>query len=367
MKRPVFIAGGGTGGHIYPGIAVAREIIKREPDRPVIFIGSQRGLEVRIVPREGFRLITLPAGKLNRSAGRAAQLQTLVILPFAFLKSFWLCLYYRPLAVFGVGGYASGPFVLIASLLRFRTIIWEPNAMPGLTNRLLSRFVDTSYVVFDAAKKSLQSKNIKPSGVPVRFSLPARPVSQSLNILVFGGSQGARGINLAVNELLLSGSDSWLEKTKWVHQVGSHDFARFDKSYKEKLPEGLRARVQWYEFLDDMKKRYEWADLVICRAGAGTVAELAACGKVAILIPFPHAADNHQQKNAEQLVGAQAAQMILQKDLTAESLLLTIKYLMCNEELRTSYCENIRQFHRQSAAKEIVYDLLEASEASLST
>ncbi|HRO68116.1 MAG TPA: undecaprenyldiphospho-muramoylpentapeptide beta-N-acetylglucosaminyltransferase [Pseudobdellovibrionaceae bacterium] len=349
-KKTVIIAGGGTGGHIYPGIAIARALQERDPDLEIHFVGTPSGLENKIVPKEGFPLHLMAIGKLNTGGGIAGKLKTLFGLPKAMVQSAALLMELKPEAVLGVGGYASGPFVLMASLLGFKAAIWEPNAKPGLTNRWLSRFVRRSFVVFEDAVRELKSKKIISVGLPVRAEVEKvsdRPADDAeFHVLIFGGSQGARSINHAVRDLLKL-EPSWRKDIRFVHQTGSADFKIISDSYQ-----GLSG-VDVFEFLHDMDRRYLWADMVICRSGASTVAELAAVRRPAVLIPLPSAADDHQRKNAESLVQRDAALMVPQNELTPERLKDEILRLKNDSQKRLSMRENLRNFHKPKAAHKI--------------
>jgi UDP-N-acetylglucosamine--N-acetylmuramyl-(pentapeptide) pyrophosphoryl-undecaprenol N-acetylglucosamine transferase len=360
-KKNVVIAGGGTGGHIYPGIAIARAIKDQYPDYEVHFVGTPTGLENKIVPREGFPLHHISIGKLNHAGGLKSKIMTILGIPRAFVQSVALLMELKPQAVLGVGGYASGPFVLVASLLGFRTAIWEPNAFPGMTNRWLSRFVGKSFVVFEEAAKFLKSRTISQVGLPIRKEVEAlakRETSinigkdaQEFHILVFGGSQGARSINAAVQEAVLKGGE-WLNNTKIIHQTGPVDYANVSAAYKG------HGQVEAHEYLYQMEKNYDWADLIICRAGASTVAEVSACGKPAIFIPLPWAADDHQRKNAETLLEQNAATMILQKDLTPNFLIQTIELLKKDSQAREEMRKNLAKFYKPQAAEKMAELLL---------
>lgn len=355
--KNIIIAGGGTGGHIYPGIAIARAVKAQHEDFQVHFVGTAAGLENKIVPREGFPLHLIQVGKLNHGGGVLSKLKTLFGMPKAFIQSIALLIELKPQAVLGVGGYASGPFVLMASLMGFRTAIWEPNAFPGMTNRWLSRVVRKSFVVFEEAAQFLHSQNISQVGIPIRKEVEAlagtepSASAEEFRILVFGGSQGARPINRTVREAVKKGG-AWLQHTRVVHQTGSADFAETAKAY-----EGL-GHVQAFEYLYDMEKQYAWADLIICRSGASTVAEVAACGKPAIFIPLPTAADDHQRKNAETLANSHAATLILQKDLTPESLIQKIEELKNGSQQRQEMRKNLTKFYKPQAAAKMAELLL---------
>lgn len=347
----LLIAGGGTGGHIYPAIAIAKAVKKASPQSDVQFVGTQLGLETKIVPRENFKLHFVASGKLNQ-VSLGERLRTLARLPLAFIQSAILLMKFKPDVVLGVGGYASGPILLMGALLGFRTIIWEPNAFPGMANRILSRFVDMCCVVFEEAVPLLKAKKWQRVPMPVRQEIeemrPRVPSSSNFRILVFGGSQGSRVLNNTIIELLQKGG-LWLKTTEIVHQTGALEFSRVSAEYA-KLGLDLQ-QFDCREYLDDMPERYRWADLVISRSGTGTLSELAACSKAAILVPLPTAADDHQRKNAEALVKRGGARMILQKDLSAEVLLREIEDLRQHPEKIAELEKNVHTFHQPRAAE----------------
>lgn len=348
VRKKIVIAGGGTGGHIYPAVAIARALLKKDPDVDIHFVGTAQGLETKIIPREGWPLHTLNVGKLNYAGSYLKKLATVLKIPWSFVQSAALLLDLKPQAVLGVGGYASGPFVLISTLLGFRASLWEPNAIPGLTNRWLSRFVRRSYIVFEEAKKFLHSREVEIVGLPVRevleTGMPKRNTEADFfHILIFGGSQGARAINRVVSEAILSGYE-WRKNIKFIHQTGPLDFAEIKEKYKD------QKQVEVYEYFHDMEKQYAWADLVICRAGASTVAEIAACGKAALFIPLPWAADDHQVKNANTLVDAGAADILLQKDLTQNVLIEKIQSLVKEPKTLKNFESRVKMFYKAKAA-----------------
>jgi UDP-N-acetylglucosamine--N-acetylmuramyl-(pentapeptide) pyrophosphoryl-undecaprenol N-acetylglucosamine transferase len=311
----VIIAGGGTGGHIYPGIAIAQEFKRRNANCEIVFIGTARGLENKIVPREGFKLELIEVAALKGvSIGR--RIKSLLLLPKSATAVRSLIRKYKPDVVIGVGGYASGPMLLIASLMGVPTMVAEQNALPGFTNRVLARFVKAAAVSFEEAKSFFRGK-AEITGNPVRaefFTVPPRTVSNVTNILITGGSQGARAVNEAMIAAL-----PLLEANKnelaIVHQTGELDFEKVKAAYANS---SLQAEVR--PFIEKIVDEFTKADLVISRAGATTVAELAAAGRPAIMIPLPWAADDHQRKNAEAVERAGAGRMILQSELNGERL-----------------------------------------------
>ena len=358
-KKTVMIAGGGTGGHIYPAVAIARALLEKDPTLDIQFVGSPGGFETKIIPKEGFPLHLIQVGKLNQTGGVLGKLKTLFGIPVALLQSTALLFELKPQIVLGVGGYASGPFVLMAALLGFKTTIWEPNAHPGLTNRWLSFFVRRSLVVFEEAGKMLKSKDIVQMGLPVRKEVEEMTMhprsDEQFHLLIFGGSQGARAINKIVQETLVKYATD-LKDIQVVHQTGPHDVVSAKKSY-EKLP-----HIEAHEYLYGMEKYYQWADLVICRSGASTVAELAACGRPAVLIPLPSAADDHQLKNAKSLVDHEAGILLEQKDLTPEVLFEKIISLKNNKKSRELMTLNLKKFYKPKAAHRIAEYLLNSGE-----
>lgn len=354
------IAGGGTGGHIYPGIAIAKALIRLDPDIQIHFVGTSSGLETKIIPREGFPLHLIAGGKLNFSGDPLGKIKTIIKLPIGFLQSVFLLLKYRPQAVLGVGGYASGPFVLMAALMGFHTSIWEANVHPGMANRWLSKVVRKCFLVFEESKKYLSSKDNFVVGIPVREEMESsiaqanvKGPSSDFHLLHYGGSQGSRAIGRTLCAAILENGD-WTKDLRVVHQTGATDHQDFLERYKDVLGSG---KVEIQEFIFDMKKYYQWADLVLCRGGASTLNEIAAFGLPAIIVPLP-AADAHQEHNARVLVEAGAARMILQKDLTTERLKMEIDSLRRAPDQRALLSKNVRQFYRPQAAEQIAKEIL---------
>lgn len=353
--RNIVIAGGGTGGHIYPGIAIARAIQKMDPTVQIHFVGTALGMESKIVPREGFPLHLIESGQLNVKSP-IKKLKTLVKIPYGLWQSVRLLMQLKPLYVIGVGGYASGPFVLAASLIGFNTAIWEPNAMPGMANRLLSRFVDKCFVVFDDAKKFLKNNSVIKAGMPVRQEIEEAVhethKDEKFHLLAFGGSQGSRVINYCLNDAILKGGE-WTKDLSVVHQLGKFDFQEVSAKYQS-----APCEVQVHEFIFDMPKYYKWADIIVSRGGASSIAEAAAFGIIPIIVPLP-AADDHQQKNAETVVAKNAGRMILQKDLTPERLISEVQSLRQDKALREQMVRNIKSLYIPQAASTIAKEILQ--------
>lgn len=308
----VIIAAGGTGGHIFPGVAIARELLRRDPAAEILFVGTSRGLESKIVPREGFKLELIKVSAL-KGVSAFQRLKSLAGLPLSFLAARRILRRFRPDVVIGVGGYSSGPTLLVASLLRIPTMVVEPNAMPGFTNRVLARWVDAAALTFEDALKYFGGRG-RVTGNPIRNDfalLKKKERGERLSVLIFGGSQGAHAINTAMVEALRLLAPE-RERLDITHQTGERDFEMVKRGYTEAGFDTADVRP----FIEDMANRFENADVLVCRSGATTAAEVAAAGKAAIFVPFPFATDDHQRKNAEAFVRAGAGRMILQQELT---------------------------------------------------
>jgi UDP-N-acetylglucosamine--N-acetylmuramyl-(pentapeptide) pyrophosphoryl-undecaprenol N-acetylglucosamine transferase len=356
----VLIAAGGTGGHIYPGIAVAKEILRRDELSEVLFVGTARGLETRIVPENGFQLSLINSAGL-KNVGVAGKIKGLSLLPKSFLEARQIIRQFRPHVVVGAGGYVSGPVLLMAAIMGVPTLVMDSNALPGFTNRQLARFIDRAALTFDESLKFFGKKGIV-TGNPVRhefFEVPRKLRSDLFHVLIFGGSQGARAINNAMADALahLSEFDGKLTIT---HQTGEADLERIKAAYSESKFASADVRP----FISDMFTEFGKADLVICRAGATTCAELSAAGKAAIMIPLPTAADDHQRKNAEALERAGAAKMIVQSELSGERLASEIASLIVEPERITEMESAAKGLGREDAAEKTV-DIIEELKASV--
>ena len=352
----MLIAGGGTGGHLFPGIAVARELVKRVPDATVTFVGTAAGIEARVIPREGFRL------ELIRSAGLkgkspAALARGFGLLPVSALDAWRVISHTRPAVVIGVGGYSSGPVVALAALRGLPTLLMEQNAMPGITNRALAWVVGSAAVTygesvpFFGAKAFVSGNPVRPEFFQEAYDEHGSPPGAA-RVLVFGGSQGAHAINMAMVEAAprLASATPRLAIT---HQTGERDLAMVRDSYRDA---GLEARVE--PFLFAMDREMKAADLVICRAGATTLAEVAAAGVASILIPLPTATDDHQRKNATALVRQGAAHMVEQRELTGDRLADEIIALAGDTNRRQRIRAAAKRFARPDAAAAIVDRIL---------
>lgn len=342
----VLIAAGGTGGHIYPGIAVANEILRRHEGSEILFVGTSRGLETKIVPENGFQLSLINSAGL-KNVGIAGKVKGLAVLPKSFLEARQLLKEFRPDVVVGAGGYVSGPVLLMATVMGIPTLVMDSNALPGFTNRQLARFVDKAALTFEEAIPYFGTKGVV-TGNPVRkefFEVPPKERTENFHVLIFGGSQGARAINNAMAAALEELAEFY-GKLQITHQTGEADFEKLRDVYNRSAFVDADVRP----FISDMFREFEKADLVICRAGATTCAELAAAGKAAIMVPLPTAADDHQRKNAEAFEKAGAAKMLLQADMNGHKLAGEIKRLIESPEIITEMETLAKKLARADAA-----------------
>jgi UDP-N-acetylglucosamine--N-acetylmuramyl-(pentapeptide) pyrophosphoryl-undecaprenol N-acetylglucosamine transferase len=367
LEVRVLIAGGGTGGHLYPGIAIAQEVTRR-PGGKVLFVGTARGLETRLVPAAGFQLELIQVSGLKR-VGVSSFVKGVSRLPRALFASARVLGRFRPDLVMGVGGYASGPVVLTAALLGYPTAILEQNSYPGITNRILGRFVRRVFIAFEGARGFFAAGRTLLVGNPVRrqfVDAPARlavsvasatPVDSAFPlvplVLVVGGSQGARAVNdLVIGAAAVLSHEARLPRI--VHQTGAADEDRVRRRYAEL---GLTDAVQVRSFIEDMYATLATAALVVGRAGALTLAELAMVGCPAILIPLPTAADDHQTRNAVEFVRVGAAVIADQRTTTSDELAHLIADLCSDPGRRAEISRAIASLGRPHAASEIVDDL----------
>jgi UDP-N-acetylglucosamine--N-acetylmuramyl-(pentapeptide) pyrophosphoryl-undecaprenol N-acetylglucosamine transferase len=348
----LLIAGGGTGGHLYPGIAVARELLRRMPHAEVTFVGTAQGIEARVIPREELALdVIRSAGLKGKSIATLARGMSL--LPLSGLDAWNVISRRRPSVVVGLGGYSSGPVVMLAALRGVPTLVMEQNAIPGFANRRLASFIDAAAVTYEESVPYFGGKAFV-SGNPVRpeffeeaHDKPHSPPGAA-RVLVFGGSQGAHAINMALVEAAprLAAAAGGLAIT---HQTGERDLEVVREGYGRA---GLQARVE--PFLYHMDREMKAADVVVCRAGATTLAELAAAGRASILVPLPTATDDHQRKNAEAFVRHGAAVMIEQRELAGERLAQEVLSLAEQASRRAQYAAAARTLARPDAAAAIV-------------
>ncbi len=351
----IVIAGGGTGGHLFPGIAVAEEIRARHPAHQVLFISRGNEFERTALVRAGFPLATISVEGL-KGRGRWNQLRGLCRLPGSIVQSLLRLRAFRPHLVIGLGSYSAGPVVVAAWLRRIPVALCEQNVLPGITNRVLARLADRIFTSFDQTEAGFDAARVLWTGNPLRRQIVARSTGATLpgttpvrrfTVLVIGGSQGAHRINTAVIEALGGLGDA--AGFFFIHQTGSADEAMVTEAYRRS---GVAARVQ--SFFDDMAAQYGQAHLIICRAGATTVAEITALGKAAVLIPYPHAADDHQHRNARRLVDAGAAELIDERQLNGARLSERIRFFASRPEVLNRMENHAARLGQPDAARRIV-------------
>ncbi|MDD8020502.1 MAG: undecaprenyldiphospho-muramoylpentapeptide beta-N-acetylglucosaminyltransferase [Acidobacteriota bacterium] len=359
-KMRVIISGGGTGGHLYPAVVLGQKLKELKPDIELIYVGSQRAVEKKIMAEQSLRYLTLPVEGLKGRGWK--KLRGFVLLPLAFLKSFLILCKYRPVLVIGVGGFSSGPIVMLASMMKTPALILEQNALPGFTNRLLSRFAGRAAVSFPSSLQYFKGKGVL-LGNPVRpefYRMPEKRHEDTLTLLIFGGSQGSKFLNERIIDSLPSLSQ--LKNSLIIyHQTGERDFNRVREAYRQA---GFD-RVTVSSYFSPMSEYFAMADLVLCRAGATTCAELIAAGKPAILVPFAAAADNHQELNARELEQAGGAEVILEKDFKPETLLARLKFYLNNKSLLGQMEENLKKLRQADSASRIArlaLDMIKAGE-----
>ncbi len=351
----LLIAGGGTGGHLFPALAVARGLRGHAPDAEVLFVGTERGIEARVIPESEFPIRFITARGL-RGKGVLNALRGSVEIPRAIVQSLMILRNFQPDVVLGVGGYASGPTLAAALMLGKPTAIQEQNSVLGTTNRILSRFVDKVFISWDNTEPAPPREKTLCAGNPVRRDLLAseapRERSEKLTVLVFGGSQGARSIN----EAFINNLDTLArlkDRIAIVHQTGLQVNTDIEAKYADA---GLSADVR--RFIDDMGTAYRAADLVVCRAGAGSLSEITAVGKPAIVVPYPYAIGDHQAKNAAVLESGGAARVIPEERLKNGALVKEIVTVIENPDLLRRMAENSRKLGRPDATDVIVRELI---------
>jgi UDP-N-acetylglucosamine--N-acetylmuramyl-(pentapeptide) pyrophosphoryl-undecaprenol N-acetylglucosamine transferase len=351
----VMIAAGGTGGHLYPGVALAREFERQAPGSETIFIGTTRGLETKVVPREGFELMTIEAqGVMGK--GWWGAVQGLAVVPVGLVQCLAICRQRRPDLAIGLGGYTSPPLILAALLLGIRRVILEPNVHPGMANRVLSPIANLIFVSFAETARYFRTSKTRVVGTPIRREFletgaEARRVegTRGFTLLVLGGSQGARSINRAMVGALpaLAATHPSL---RVIHQTGDRDVEEIAAAYRG-CP-SIEAEV--VPFLYDIPRAFRQADLVVSRSGAMTVAEITVSGKPAILIPFPHAAQGHQERNARVLERAGAAQVIVDARLSGEVLAGAIAAVLANPNRLSEMGRCSKALGQADAAEQVV-------------
>ncbi|MEW6056723.1 MAG: undecaprenyldiphospho-muramoylpentapeptide beta-N-acetylglucosaminyltransferase [Bdellovibrionota bacterium] len=343
------ITGGGTGGHIFAGVAIAQEFLSQSKANEVLFVGSEYGLETRLVPKAGFRLETLKLGKL---VGQTffTRIATLIQLPIAILKSMKILKSFKADMVVGVGGYAAGPCIVAAKLLKIPTGVLEQNSVMGFTNRICASLAQHVFIAFNETPLGAPARKCTFTGNPVRSQLRPSPTKSAkpLVVFAFGGSQGATGIN----KLMTEAAKEWLphkESIRIIHQTGERDFDEVKRQYEQI---GYPAEV--HRFIDDMQAMYDKASIIVCRAGSGTISELGATKNAAIFIPFPLAAANHQEINARILERAGAAKVLLQSQSTGKDLAHAVQAIFDEPAQLEKMRQAMAAFYRPDAARNIV-------------
>lgn len=358
-RTTVIIAGGGTGGHFFPGLAVAQAILRLSPEADVLFVGTKRGIEGALAPRYGYNLVTLPVSGFA-SLDLYARVRAIAPIPVSVARCVAICLKYKPAAVLGVGGYASFPMCVAASLTGAPLMLCEQNVRPGLANRALGRLAGIVATAFPQTARFFYGK-ARLLGNPVREELSMvgeeNPPERPFRLLVFGGSRGARAINGAFLSAIpeLSRFQGGIEI---LHQTGAEDYERVKAAYDGA---GLSARVE--PFIHDMASAYSWSHAVVCRAGATTLAELSVARRPALLIPFPHAAMDHQTDNARGMAEVGGALWMAERDVTPETLMANLG-LLAEKRKRIEMARALSAMARPEAARRIAELLLEAGGAA---
>lgn len=351
----ILIAGGGTGGHLFPGLAIAEEFAGRLAC-DIRFVGTKRGLESRVIPQTPFRLYKIPISGLYR-VGFRRKLLTLARMPFAFMKSLFVLLTFRPHFVIGIGGYASGPVLALALLLRKKTVIQEQNAYPGMTNRILGRYVDLAFIPFEKSRELFENPVVV--GNPIRKSVTASPIDKPeksdtrATIAIVGGSQGAHILNQTMVDALPL-FESLSDRIRIIHQTGKTDCSRVREQYS-KYP---MLKADATEFIDDMGKLYQQTDLLICRSGS-MIYEIIAMGIPSILVPISISSGDHQKENAKTMVDNGASLMIEEKTLTPQTLFESVKSLLEEEGKLEMMGEEARSLYQGNSAEMIVSGIID--------
>lgn len=355
----LIIAGGGTGGHLFPGIAVAEEFLSRDSSNKVLFAGSERGIEAKLIPRLGYQLELISAAGI-KGKGMFAKLSGAVQLLYGYAQSRTILKQFKPDLVLGVGGYASLPMVMAAKGMNIPRFIHEQNALPGLANRFLSKFADKVFISIEESGRFFPLDKVILTGNPLRKQILSslEPDSEKTSaggaendkfqLFIFGGSQGARALNQIIPEAVALMQGKY-EQLQVVHQTGEADLTMVRDKYQQA---GINADVQ--PFIDDMARQYHQADLIICRSGATTIAEITAVGKTCLFVPFPHATDDHQRKNAEALLKKNACLMMQERNMTPESIAVTVEELINNREKLNQIAANAAALASLNAAGLIV-------------
>jgi UDP-N-acetylglucosamine--N-acetylmuramyl-(pentapeptide) pyrophosphoryl-undecaprenol N-acetylglucosamine transferase len=352
----LLIAGGGTGGHVIPALAIAQEWLSRGKEREVVLVGTERGIEVKLVPQAGLPLETLRVAGLKGKGG-ATLVKNIAMLAPAMLDARRVLRKHKPVAAFGVGGYAAGPMMLATWFGGVPNVIFEPNAEPGLTNKLLAKLSKRIATGYEISARAWGKKAVV-TGCPVRpefCSISPRRIEKPFRLLVTGGSQGA----LPINRTFVDAMDLFASRRSElsiVHQTGERDYNAVRTAYARRE---INAEV--VPFLTNMPERFAWADVIVCRAGAITAAEIAAAGRAAIFIPFGAATDSHQLRNAQEMTSAGAGRLITEKELTAERLTNEIFSLLDQPDQIETQAFAARSLARPNATRDIVNLIEEAA------
>lgn len=356
----LLIAGGGTGGHLFVGVAIAKEFLSRSSDNDILFVGTLKGLESKIIPKLNYKIEYIDVGGIKR-VGIKNKIISLIKLPLSLIQSFKIIRKFKPDVVFGIGGYASGPLVLASSILKIPNAIQEQNSIPGITNRILGYITSTIFTAFESANKFFPSKKVKLVGNPVREEILEvsknieRKSKSNITLFIFGGSQGSHKINQSMIEAL-----PYLEpikdKISIIHQTGNNDFQYVQEEY---LKNKYNAKV--FQFIDNMAEVYKESDIIICRGGALSIAEITVTGKASIIIPYPFAVYNHQEINAKELVEKEACEMILDKELDGIVLSKKIIELVKNPQKLYKMAANAKLLAQPNACHDIVEQLISLS------
>ncbi len=351
----LILAGGGTGGHLFPALAIAESLMSEDPSSQVMFVGTKRGIEARLIPQTGFPIKFVSARGIMRT-GILNSIKAGLEIPVGIMQSIKIIRDFQPDFVLGVGGYASAPTLAAALILNIETGVQEQNSIMGAANRMLAKFVGKIFISWENTYPTTPKSKTFLVGNPVRSTLlgaqTERIENDRFNILIFGGSRGADSLNLGIIEHL-DELETLAPRIRITHQTGSGLHDKVKKAYDAL---GFNAKV--LEFIEDMGKYYSWADLVVCRAGASSLAEITALGKPAIVVPFPFAAEDHQTKNASWLENRNAVKIIKDKDMSNGSLTREINRLISNPGELESMAENARKIGKPDAARAIIREIL---------
>ncbi|MFH0960465.1 MAG: undecaprenyldiphospho-muramoylpentapeptide beta-N-acetylglucosaminyltransferase [Pseudomonadota bacterium] len=353
----LILAGGGTGGHLFPALAIAETLMSEDPSSQVLFVGTRRGIEARLIPQTEFPIKFVSARGIMRT-GFLNSIKAGLEIPLGIAQSIKIIRGFQPDFVLGVGGYASAPTLAAALILNVESGIQEQNSIMGAANRMLSKFVNKIFVSWENTSPITPESKTFLVGNPIRSTLlrdkTQKVRNDKFNILIFGGSKGAESLNIGVIEHL-DQLKALAPKIKIAHQTGSDLFEKVKKAYEVS---GFNVEVT--KFIDDMGSYYSWADLVVCRAGASSLAEITAIGKPAIVVPYPFAVEDHQTKNASLLGKRNALKIIKDEDMKDGALILEIKRLIANPEELDSMAQNARQIGKPDAARAIIREILKS-------